>query len=213
MHPLLSTARALAGLTLAELAARGGVPLPASLARSKGFVGQAVERALGIAPSTAAGPDLPDLEIKTIPVAHAAGAVRTVESTFVCVVPRDRLDLAWAASAPRRKLARVLFVPIEAKGEPDVRRVGSAFLWSPTDHDDDRLRRDWELLTGELSSFGHERISGRLGEVMQVRPKAANARAQTLTRDETGALSRAMPRAFYLRRTFTTELLGRTGLA
>jgi DNA mismatch repair protein MutH len=209
---VLDRARALAGLTLPELAQRGGLALPESLARSKGFVGRAVEAALGIPHRTGPGPDLPQLEIKTLPVAIAAGAPRSVESTFVCTVPRDALELPWERSAPHAKLARVLFVPVEAAGEPGRRRVGTPFLWSPSDRDAARLAADWETLSGELLVRGHEHISARLGAVLQVRPKAANARSRTLSRDETGALSRALPRAFYLRRAFTTELLLRTGL-
>jgi DNA mismatch repair protein MutH len=212
VDPLLSRALSLSGLTLPELARLGGVPMPPSLARSKGFIGQAVERALGLKPGTGPGPDLPDLEIKTLPVERRPDGLKTAESTFVCTVQRDRLHLDWARSGPRLKLARVLFVPIEARGEPETRRVGSAFLWSPSDEDDARLRADWEVLAGELSLHGHERITGKLGAVLQIRPKAENARALTLGRDETGALSRALPRAFYLRRSFTTEILRRTGL-
>lgn len=212
MDDVLERARALAGMTLPELAGRGGLRLPASLARSKGFVGRAVEAALGLAARTGPGPDLPQLEIKTLPVALQGGAPRSVESTFVCTVPRDGLELPWARSAPRAKLARVLFVPVEAAGEPARRRVGTPFLWTPSEDDDARLSADWETLSGELLVRGHEHISARLGGVLQVRPKAANATSRTLSRDETGALSRALPRAFYLRRAFTTELLLRTGL-
>jgi len=209
---VIDAARALAGLTLPELAERGGLSMPPSLSRSKGFIGQAVERALGLEPKSGPGPDLPGLEIKTLPVELIQKMPRSVESTFVCTVQRDRLDVSWAVSAPRSKLARVLFVPIEARGAPHVRRVGAAFVWTPSDDDDARLAADWESITGQLLLHGHERITARLGTIMQVRPKAASAASRALSRDETGALSRALPRAFYLRRAFTTELLARTGL-
>lgn len=212
MNDVPSRARALSGMTLTELARTAGMALP-DLKRSKGFIGRAVEVALALEPRTGPGPDLPGLEVKTLPVTVDAGVLRTVESTFVCTVPRDGLDVPWEQSAPCVKLARVLFVPVEARGAPDQRRVGSPFLWSPSEGDLARLREDWETLTGELSVRGHEHISARLGAVLQVRPKAARASSRGLSRDESGALSRALPRAFYLRRPFTTELLGRTGLA
>ncbi len=211
MDAVIEAARALAGLTLPELADRAALAMPASLARSKGFIGKAVERALGLRDKTGPGPDLPGLEIKTLPV-ELTDAPRTVESTFVCTVPRDRLDVRWLDAAPRQKLARVLFVPIEARGAPEQRRVGAAFVWSPSERDDARLASDWDTITGELALHGHEHITARLGSILQVRPKAANAASRALSRDETGALSRALPRAFYLRRSFTTELLLRTGL-
>jgi DNA mismatch repair protein MutH len=106
----------------------------------------------------------------------------------------------------------VLFVPVQASGAAVERRIGTPFLWSPSSEDEDRLRADWEVLTGELLLRGHERMSARLGLVLQVRPKARDARSRSLGRDDSGALSHALPRGFYLRRTFTTELLARTGL-
>jgi DNA mismatch repair protein MutH len=213
MLDLLARARALSGMTLPELARAAAMAMPADLGRHKGFVGRAVEAALGLEVRTAPGPDLPGLELKTLPVALRAGAPRSAESTFVCTVPRDGLERPWEGSAPHAKLARVLFVPVEAFGDAFERRIGTPFLWSPSSHDEVRLRADWELLTGELLLRGHERMSARLGLVLQVRPKAQNARSQGLGRDDSGALSRALPRGFYLRRTFTTELLERTGLA
>lgn len=206
----LRRAEALAGRTLGELAQALEVPLPASFGRSKGFVGRLVERALGLSLRPVAGPDLPDLEVKTLPI-DARG--RSAESTFVCCVPREGLELRWAASAPARKLARVLFVPVEAEGEGPGRRLGSAFLWRPSAEEDAVLARDWDDVTAWFALAGHERISARLGVALQVRPKAARASERRTFRDDSGALSAALPRAFYLRRTFTTAILARAGFA
>jgi DNA mismatch repair protein MutH len=212
MLDLLDRARSLSGMTLPELARAAAMPMPDDLGRHKGFVGRAVESALGLEVRTAPGPDLPGLELKTLPVALRDGLPRSVESTFVCTVPRDGLEGPWEGSAPHAKLARVLFVPVEASGAAAARRIGTPFLWSPSHEDEARLQADWDLLTGELALRGHERISARLGLVLQVRPKARDARSRGLGRDDSGALSRTLPRGFYLRRAFTTELLQRSGL-
>lgn len=206
---LIARARALSGHTIAEVAERAGRALPRT--GHKGYVGSLVEHALGIAPR-GAGPDLAALgvEIKTTPV-DARGAPR--ESTFVCMVPREGLDRAWGLSAPRAKLARVLFVPVECVGTLHTRRVGTAFLWSPDADEDATLASDWSELAGLLRAHGHEHVSARHGTLMQVRPKAAHARARWRATGDDEAPMLALPRAFYLRRTFVASILSRSGLA
>lgn len=207
---LLATARSLSGRSIAEVASSVGRALP--LNGHKGFVGTLIERALGIAPSSKPGPDAPGigLEIKTTPI-DARGGPR--ESTFVCMVPREGLDRPWAESSPHEKLARVLFVPIEASGPLAARRIGTAFVWSPSPAEESVLREDWDELSGLLAAHGHGHISARLGRALQVRPKAANAAARWVSRDEDGAPLRALPRAFYLRRPFVATILAGAGLA
>ncbi|MFO0681449.1 MAG: MutH/Sau3AI family endonuclease [Sandaracinus sp.] len=205
---LLARARAIAGATVGEIAARLGVGPRAS--GHKGYVGALVERALGLR-ARGAGPDLPALgvELKTTPIDPSG---RPRESTFVCMVPRDGLEQPWEASAPRAKLARVLFVPVEAVGELDRRRIGNAFYWSPSPADDAVLASDWQELAGALRAHGHEHFSARRGTLLQVRPKAASARSRWLATGEGEAPMLALPRAFYLRRTFVATILAGSGL-
>ncbi|SUX58832.1 DNA mismatch repair protein [Citrobacter braakii] len=87
--------------------------------------------------------------------------------------------VTWETSHVRHKLKRVLWIPVE--GERSIplaeRRVGSPLLWSPNEEEDRQLRLDWEELM-DMIVLGHvERITARHGEVLQLRPKAANARA------------------------------------
>jgi DNA mismatch repair protein MutH len=207
---LLRSARALSGRSVEEVARSLGRELPSN--GHKGFVGSLIERALGIAPSSKAGPDAPELgvEIKTTPV-DGRGVPR--ESTFVCMVPREGLDAAWSSSAPRGKLARVLFIPIEASGPLAQRRVGTAFYWSPSAEEERALAEDWDELAGLLSAHGQAHVSARIGRALQVRPKAANRAARWVSRDGDGAPVHALPRAFYLRRTFVATILAGAGLA
>lgn len=206
---LLGRARALAGRTISEVAARVDRTLPTT--GHKGYVGSLVERALGIAPR-GGGPDVAHLgiEVKTTPI-DPRGAPR--ESTFVCMVPREGLDREWSGSAPHAKLARVLFVPVEATGEMGSRRVGTAFMWSPDAADEAVLASDWAELAGLLRAHGHEHVSARHGQLMQVRPKAARASSRWRATGDDDAPMLALPRAFYLRRTFVASILSRSGLA
>ncbi len=205
---LLARARAIAGATVGR--SPDGSRSRRARSGHKGYVGALVERALGLR-GRGAGPDLGALgvELKTTPI---DGAGRPRESTFVCMVPREGLDRAWERSAPRAKLARVLFVPVEAAGALEQRRIGSAFYWSPSESDDALLASDWDELAGLLRAHGHEHFSARRGQLLQVRPKAASARSRWLATGEGDAPVLALPRAFYLRRTFVATILARSGL-
>lgn len=211
---LMSRARALGGRTVEELARQTGVALPPDPRRAKGFVGNLIERALGGECSPRARPDFPELgiELKTLPV-DRRGRVR--ESTFVCSAPLTVADDAeWESSRVRHKLARVLFVVMEADRAvaPRDRRFGAAFLWSPSQEDEARLRADWEELTGLIGMGAVETVDAHRGEILQLRPKGANAAARTKGFDEDGAPFLAPVRAFYLRSRFTRTLLDRQGL-
>ena len=52
-----------------------------------------------------------------------------------------------------------------------------------------------------------EEISARHGELLQIRPKAANARALGSTTDPEGKPAQTLPRGFYLRSSFTNSIL------
>jgi DNA mismatch repair protein MutH len=111
---LLQRARSIAGQTVGEIATRFGVAVPADLRRAKGWVGELVEIGLGAAAGSTPEPDFPHLgiEVKTIPV-DASGRPR--ESTHVCAITLGEATGAqWPTSRVRAKLARVLWVPVQA---------------------------------------------------------------------------------------------------
>ena len=164
--------------------------------RNKGWAGQLVEAALG----GDAGPlPLPDLralgvEIKTISV-HPDG--RPCGGTAVChaTVPEARRG-AWEQSIVRRKLARVLWMPLEGGLRPLLeRRLGNAMLWSPSAREELLLRADWEelmewLITGEAGA-----IASSLGRFLHLRSRTGRAAGD------------AAAYSFYLRPAFTGRLL------
>ncbi len=206
---LAARAAALAGLTLGELAAELGVVVPPDLRRAKGFPGQLVERALGATAGSRAEPDFPDLgvELKTIPVDERG---RPCESTFVCTIDSAAIGrVEWERSLVRRKLLRVLWVPVEGTRSLVVgaRRIGAALLWSPSPEQEAALRFDWEELAGLIGRGDVEQVTGHLGRHLQVRPKAAHGRARRRALDPDGTSFAALPRGFYLRASFTAALL------
>ena len=207
---LLARCRDLAGLSLAQVAEHVGETVPEDLNRRKGWIGQLIERALGATASARAEPDFQGLgvELKTLPV-DRRGQPR--ESTYVCTVPLEGPAESWQQCWLRRKLARVLWLPIQSDPETPgpERRVGMPLLWSPDAEEESALRTDWEELMDMVRMGELERITARHGEVLQIRPKAADARALRTAVGADGAPVQVNPRGFYLRPAFTAALLRR----
>lgn len=208
---LLERAHAIAGHTLARIADTLGQGVPADMRHAKGWPGQLIELALGATATSRPEPDfqLIGVELKTVPVSQQG---RPRESTYVCTVALDDRDgPRWEDSLVYKKLHRVLWIPLEA--EPAIplpqRRVGAPLLWSPGEEEAALLRRDWEELMDMVSLGRLDQLSARHGEVLQIRPKAANARALRKTTDEHGAPTLTLPRGFYLRSRFTAAILAR----
>lgn len=206
---LLDRAARLAGRTLQQAAEESGLALPREPRRTKGWIGAVAETLLGATAQNRSEPDFQfiGVELKTLPLGKN-GQPR--ESTYVCTVPLARGGgLAWESSPVKRKLDRVLWLPVE--GDPGLpfaeRRFGDAFLWSPDERQSSLLREDWEelmdmVLLGELDQIG-----ARLGRVLQIRPKAARGDSLGRAYDEDGNPAATLPRGFYLRATFTKEIL------
>lgn len=208
---LLTRAQALAGLTLGELAEQAGIIPPQDLRRNKGWVGQLLEWHLGASAGSKPVPDFIELgiELKTIPIGYHG---RPLETTFVCVAPLIGLHgLNWHNSHIRHKLAKVLWVPVE--GERDIpladRHVGSPLLWQPSPEEEDQLRQDWEELMDMIVLGQVEQITAKHGEVLQLRPKAANNKALTEAYGANGQPIKTLPRGFYLKTHFTAAILAK----
>ena len=206
---LIARAAELAGKTLAQLAQKVGVAVPPDLKRHKGWVGQLMEAALGCDAASRDEPDFVGLgvELKTLPVDSWG---KPLESTFVCTIPLRQVgEVEWGQSRVHRKLARVLWVPVEGVRRVPLaeRRIGAALLWSPSDAEERALRDDWEELSGIIGSGGIDSITGHLGKFLQVRPKAANSRVRAMSIDAEGEISATLPRGFYLRTAFTKAIL------
>lgn len=211
---LVARAERLAGRPLAWVADRVGMEVPRDLRRAKGWIGQVLEAALGATAGNRAEPDFPHLgvELKTLPVTEEG---RPRETTYVCTAPLDgSLEASWEESWVRRKLSRVLWIPVIGAGAvpPGERIVGAPLLWSPSVEEDRALRADWEELTGLVLAGELWQIEARRGRVLQLRPKAASADELVWTLDEDGEWVRENPRGFYLRTAFTRALLERSFL-
>src|SRR5690606_32955111 len=101
--------------------------------------------------------------------------------TYVCAINSNRLDtpenLHWRLSPVYKKLAKVLWIPIEA--EPDIplaeRKFLSPFLSIMTPEIEIILQRDWEELMEALALGYADALSAHQGSYLQIRPKAAHS--------------------------------------
>lgn len=208
---LLTRAQDLAGMSLGEIAASINVEVPKDLKREKGWIGLLLEQVLGASAGSRPEPDFPHLgiELKSLPI-NSHG--KPLETTFVCVAPLTGLVGAqWQTSHIRNKLARVLWIPVISERSIAVaeRIVGTAFIWSPSQEEEHLLALDWQELTDMIVLGNVENIHGKHGQVLQLRPKAANSNAKTQAFNRHGQPFMTLPRGFYLKTAFTQGLLNK----
>ena len=206
---LLVRAQNLAGMTLGEIAESMNIAVPKDLKREKGWIGLLLEQVLGASAGSRPEPDFPHLgiELKSLPINYQG---KPLETTFVCVAPLTGLvGASWQTSHIRNKLARVLWIPVVSERNIPVaeRIVGSAFIWSPSPEEEHLLALDWQELTDMIVLGEVENIHGRHGQVLQLRPKAANSQAKTQAFNRHGQPFMTLPRGFYLKTSFRQALL------
>ncbi|WP_416307949.1 DNA mismatch repair endonuclease MutH [Neptunicella sp. SCSIO 80796] len=206
---LLQRAQQIAGLTLGELAAMAEIKVPDNFQRHKGWSGQLLELWLGAQAGSKPQQDFPELgvELKSIPVDHQG---KPLETTYVCYAHLTGVgSVSWEQSNIRNKLSHVLWIPVEGSREipPQHRRVGYAFLWQPDATQLRQLQQDWEELMEMIALGQIEQITARQGEVLQLRPKAANGSALTEAIGAEGSVIQTRPRGFYLKKNFTASIL------
>ncbi|AET15051.1 TPA: DNA mismatch repair endonuclease MutH [Pasteurella multocida] len=206
---LLQRAQAIAGLRFADLAQSLHMPVPPDLKRDKGWVGMLIETALGATAGSKAEQDFAHLgiELKTLPI-NAQGM--PLETTFVSLAPlTQNVGVSWENSHVRHKLSKLLWILVEGERQIPLseRRVGQPILWQPSAQQELRLKRDWEELMEYISLGKLEQINATLGEVLQLRPKGANSKALTRGIGKHGEMIDTLPLGFYLRKTFTAEIL------
>lgn len=206
---LVERAQQLAGFTLGELASMAQVETPSNLRRHKGWAGQLLELWLGATAGSKPTQDFPELgiELKTVPIDYQG---KPLETTYVCYAPLlSSPGITWETSNVYLKLQHVLWVPVDGEREiaPSDRRIATPFLWHPNPAQNALLKADWEE-HNELITLGRvEEITARHGNVMQIRPKAANGGVLTDALGPDGSRIRTRPRGYYLRKQFTADII------
>jgi DNA mismatch repair protein MutH len=210
-NELIARAQALAGFTLGQIANQQNIQVPENLNKEKGWIGLLLEQVLGASAGSKPIPDFPHLgvELKSLPINRFG---KPLETTFVCVAPLTGLvGATWQSSHIRNKLKKVLWVPVISEREIPVaeRIIGTPFLWVPSEDEERLLSQDWQELTDMIVLGEVENIHGKHGQVLQLRPKAANSQAKTKAFNKNGKPFMTLPRGFYLKTAFTHELIKR----
>lgn len=206
---LMERANSMAGLSLGLLAHSHNIAIPKNLKRDKGWVGQLIEHELGAMAGSKPEPDFNHLgiELKTIPINHQG---KPIETTYITVAPLLNIQgMTWENSVVYHKLQKVLWIPVQGERHIPVaeRKIGTPILWQPNEEEAQTIKQDWEEIM-ELIALGQvEKITARHGEVLQLRPKAANSRILTGSIGENGQQILTNPRGFYLKIAFTHQIL------
>ncbi|WMY96345.1 MAG: DNA mismatch repair endonuclease MutH [Arsenophonus sp.] len=206
---LLKKARALAGYTIEELASYIGMPIPFNLKNNKGWIGELLEYCLGTNAGKKKEKDFLNLgiELKTIPINRYR---QPLETTFICTAPLiENIGIRWNSSYLRYKLSRILWIPIEGEKKIPLgkRKITHPILWSPNLTEEKLIKRDWEELMDMIVLGYIENLNGNYGEILQIRPKAANKNILTKGIGKYGKPIMTQPRAFYLKKKFTSQIL------
>ncbi|XBC44392.1 MAG: DNA mismatch repair endonuclease MutH [Buchnera aphidicola (Schlechtendalia peitan)] len=205
---LLINAQGLHGYSIKELAYSISKPLPVCLKNNKGFIGILIESLLGVITNNRISPDFCELniELKTIPICSEG---YPLENTFICYVPLFKnIGLTWESSYIYKKIRKILWIPIQGSRNSEFfnKKVGHAFIWSPSILEDNYLKKDWEEFMDYIILGKVNKIKSQYGSVLQVKKKS---KRNVLTKyiNEYGKISLTVPRAFYFRKKFTYSLL------
>jgi DNA mismatch repair protein MutH len=204
---LLSRAEQICGLSFAQLAGHLEIPLPLDPVNAKGWMGQLIENALGATSGSRPVPDFEALgiELKTLPLIQDLPK----ESTFVCSTPIPNVDKSWRESRVYDKLKKVLWVFIEYDKYKPIshRRIGKSILWTMDSQTEAILKQDWEELTEKLALGKFDELSAHHGQYLQIRPKASSSQVFIDVLDSEGQRVKIVPKGFYLRTSFTKEII------
>lgn len=199
------------GRSVAELSQLALLQTPRNISSAKGYVGQLVELFLGAHAHNQSGPDFTQLalELKTMPVGFD---LMPQESTFICSADLSPQRLIpFTNSALYHKLRQVLFVLILAPKNLSLalgeRRILGYFFFELKDEHLRTVETDYNEFQ-ELLLGGHaQEINGTMGTIVQLRPKATSADEVVKVVDSEGNFNYTKPRGYYLRASFTRELL------
>jgi DNA mismatch repair protein MutH len=204
---LLDRAYALAGKNLSEFQQFSGLAISHNL-YAKGKIGQLIELLLGANNNALPQPDFQTfhIELKTIPVDQTG---KPIESTYLCHAQPCPPTLVWHDSLVYKKSKRILWIPIigSPKSPLLTRQIGQPLLWTAPPHIEATLKADWEELTTLMLTGQHDMLSANLGQYLQIRPKAANSKINTLVTLSDGQILPIVPKGFYFRRKLTEVIL------
>lgn len=173
----------------------------------KGFTGRLVENILGASSSNQALPDLPEwgIEIKTLPVSVKG---LPLENTFINKISLPFKETLFEESMLWLKIKKILWVPvIGSRQTPMLEKIiGYPILWEPDTATVAFLKRDWQEITTYIRLGDFNQLNSQLGELLHVRPKAADASKKIYLKIN-GYDQSILPIGFYFRKALTQTII------
>ena len=206
---LVQRLQRLIGRSLGELAALAQVPVPTGMMGAKGFAGQLIELFLGANAKNLPVPDFMELgiELKTLSLNYD---LSLKDSTFICMADlKAERFTPFSQSALYHKLRDLLWVLVLAPTElPLAQRPILGFcFYQPSPQELAQIEADYNEFNELICSGRSTQITGAMGTIIQLRPKALNSQITTQVRDERGNFVATTPKGYYLRAEVTRKLI------
>lgn len=168
-------------INLLDYAHRNHVTIynPSNTALDKGWKGNVVEHILNLKKNNHKGSDFENLEIKTVPVLKRENRIRIKESTCLSVLDADEMLVnTFITSNLYKKIKNTLFVFIDVENKEHP-YICQTYLLNLDTHLElrEKMNADYDLIAGQiLDNLDNDMsldfaFSGKLGEVIQPRPK------------------------------------------
>jgi DNA mismatch repair protein MutH len=174
----------------------------------KGWAGGVLEDVLGVLNKNGCEADFPEwgIEVKTLPLSPD---FRVLENTFLSKISLPFTEGCFHRSRLYQKIRCIFWVPLigERKASLEQRLIGKGFLWQMTAEQYNIFEKDWEELTFFIRNGYFSDISAHLGQALHIRPKARSSYEKVRISLSNQITTQIVPIGFYLRRSFTQNLL------
>lgn len=188
-------------INLIDYAQLNKIPIYVNGNLNKGWKGNVIEHMLNLKQNSKKGSDYPDLEVKTVPIVIKENKKIIKETTCLSVIDVNNLiKTSFEDSDLYHKIKKTLFIFIDVSDE-SFPKIESTFFVNFQDYPEmlTKMEKDYNSLVEHiLDNIYHDdsmekNFSGKLGEVIQPRPKTGKNGDYTW--------------AFYLKKDFLNKLI------
>lgn len=174
-------------INLTEYAHKNKIPIYINGNLDKGWKGNVVEHLLNISKNNKKGSDYENLEIKTVPVIKTDNIYKVKETTCLGVLETEELIRNnFSNSSLYKKINQTLFILIDVKDKEAPFIVGTYYLQLENLQDlKGRMEQDYNTIADQICDNIEyalpldNNLTGKLGEVIQPRPKTGKKGSYT----------------------------------
>lgn len=166
-------------INIKEYANKNGIVIHNGKNENKGWKGVTIEHILNLKTNNKKGADYSNLEIKTVPVINSSNHYQVKETTCLAVIDMNELMTTnFSSSSLFKKIKQTLFVLIDVENPSYPFIAGTYYLDLEKNISlKEQMNNDYDVIVNHIfdniengSSLDHN-LTGKLGEVMQPRPK------------------------------------------